>query len=341
MSVAAMIGHLLLERLSRRILPRVPETDAVMAAPAQVDAFMASGRGAGMLAHLYFFNAVMSVPVIRAGDVVLDLACGPANQLAQIARLHPRSQFIGIDASPAMLALARATLADIPNAQVQPGDITQLSSLESASIDCVLCTMSLHHLPDSAALEHAMREIRRVLKPEGGVYLADFGRLKRTATQRYFAHDRADEQSPQFTEDFLLSLRAAFSIDELRAATAALAAPLSRHATALAPFLMIFRSAARGAIDDGLVARVEESYRRLSDLQRRDVDNLVRWFRLGGLALPAGINLADGESRQRRAGRRSATSMDRSPARTTAMTPSAETVLRELQQSAAEGQRNA
>ena len=308
MSVAAMIGHLLLERLSRRILPRIPETDAVMVTPAQIDAFRESGRDAGLLAHLYFFNAVMSLPVIRAGDVVLDLACGPANQLAQIARLHPQTQFIGIDASQSMLEQARATLANISNANVQHGDITQLSSLASASIDCVLCTMSLHHLPDIAALDRAMREIRRVLKPDGGIYFADFGRLKRNATQRYFAHDRSDEQSPQFTADFLLSLRAAFSADEMHAATTALATSLSRHATALAPFLMIFRSAARGAIDDGVGTRVEEHYRELSDLQRRDFHNLVRWFRLGGLALPDGLSLGGGGSPQHRASLQSATS---------------------------------
>lgn len=316
MSVPRMIAHLLLERCSRKLLSRVPETDAVMAAPDQVDAFAASGRDEGLLAHLYFFHAVMSLPVIRPGDTVLDLACGPANQLAQIARLHPGARFIGVDASPAMLERARATLAPLPHASAQPGDITHLPAIAPASIDCVLCTMSLHHLPDVAALDRAMREIRRVLKPGGGIYLADFGRLKRAATQRYFAHDRADEQSQQFTEDFLQSLRAAFSIDELRAATAALDTPLALHATALAPFLMVARSTARGAIDGDTAARVQRSYRALSRVQQRDFDNLVRWFRVGGLSLPDDINSGGGESRRRWPHRSAAAPASLAPPRT-------------------------
>lgn len=281
-----MIGHLLLERLSRRTQPRIPETDAVMAAPEQIAAFMQSGRDEGLLAHLYFFHAVMSLPVIRPGDTVLDLACGPGNQLARIAQLHPQSRFIGVDASPGMLELARETLIDAPNVALQHGDIAQLHSIASASIDCVTCTMSLHHLPDTAALTQVMREIRRVLKPDGGVYLADFGRLKRAATQRYFAFDRDAEQSPPFTDDFLRSMQAAFSVDELRAAIAALDKPMSESTTALAPFLAIFRSGTRRAIDKLLAAQVSKHYRELSWQQRRDFDNLARWFSLNGAVLP-------------------------------------------------------
>jgi len=263
-----------------------------MAAADQDSAFMESGRDKGRLTHLYVFHAVMSLPVICSGDTVLDLACGPANQLAQIARLHPRTQFIGIDASRTMLELARGTLesASIDNVSLQLGDITQLQPIADASIDCVLCTMSLHHLMDIDALGKAMREVRRVLKPDGGIYIADFGRLKRHATQKFFAYDRADAQSPQFTDDFLHSMRAAFSADELRAAMTALGIPLTQHATALAPFLLIFRSAARHSVDAALTARVTETYRILTGRQQRDFGNLARWFRVGGLSLPCGMD---------------------------------------------------
>jgi SAM-dependent methyltransferase len=296
MSVPQMLVHLLLERCARRLQPRTPETNTVMAAPGQVSAFAASGRDAGLLGHLYFFHAVMSLPVIRPGDVVLDLACGPANQLAHIARLHPQTRFIGIDASEAMIRIARDTLASAPNASVQCGDITQLSDIAPHSVDGVLCTMSLHHLPDISALDRTMREIHRVLKNDGGVYLADFGRLKYATTQHYFALDRASEQSQEFTGDFWQSMRAAFSVGELRAATAALDLPLSQYSTAMADFLVIFRSASRASIDAATAARVARAYRELTRVQQRDFDNLVRWFRLGGMPLPNGINPVGGES---------------------------------------------
>ena len=283
-----MIGHLLRERLTRNVLPRIPETAAVMAAAEQITAFQKGGRDDGILTHIYFFHAVMSLPVIRPGDSVLDLACGPANQLAHIARLQPESRFIGIDAAPGMLEHARAMLTAerIDNVALQTGDITNLSALENGAIDCAICTMSLHHLPDTDALHKTMREIRRVLKPGGGIYLADFGRLKRRATQTYFANDRSELQSPQFTDDFLNSMHAAFSLEEMQTATAELDVPIEHYRTALAPFMMIFRSTPRRAIDAPLAARVKRHYAALTAGQRRDFDNMVRWFRLGGLDLP-------------------------------------------------------
>ena len=282
-----MIAHLLLERMTLRVLPRVPEAMPIMAARDQIAAFMQGGRDDGILTHIYFFHAVMSLPVIRPGDTVLDLACGPANQLALIARLNPEAHFIGVDASPGMLDLARSTLQSqrIGNVELQAGDITNLLAINTASIDGVVCTMSLHHLPDTTTLRQTMREIRRILKPHGGVYLADFGRLKRAATQRYFANDRIELQSKQFTEDFLNSMRAAFSREEFTAATAELGISLQHHQTALAPFMLVFRSAARRAIDTALEMQIKQHYQNLTPRQRRDFDNMVRWFGVGRMEL--------------------------------------------------------
>lgn len=288
MSTLAMAGHLLLERLTTRVLPRIPEPAPIMEAPEQIAAFAQGGRDDGILTHIYFLHALMSLPVICPGDTVLDLACGPANQLLHIARLHPDTRFIGLDASPNMLTVARSTLAEnqINNVELQVGDITRLAEIATARVDCVLSTMALHHLPDTAALHSTMAEIHRVVKPGGGIYLADFGRLKRSATQKFFAHDRAELQSAQFTDDFLNSMRAAFSAAEFAVATAALGLPLQHYQTALAPFMMIGRSATRRALDAALKARVAVHYRNLTLRQSRDFTNIARWFRIGGLALP-------------------------------------------------------
>jgi len=278
----------LLEQCSGKILPRQPEAQAVMEDPAQLLAFMQSGQGEGMLGYVYLFHAMMSLPLIRSGDTVLDLACGPANQLACLASLHPQADFIGLDASAGMLQLAADNLAGagLANTRLLQGDIRNMAELDSHSVDCVVCTMSLHHLPDTQALEQTVREIRRVLKPDGGVYLADFGRLKRQATQHFFAHDRADLQSTQFTQDFLHSMRAAFSVAELSAALAAFVPALTCHQTALAPFMVLYRSAARSTLDQAMQQRVRQRYWQLSPARRRDLDNLLRWFGLGGLTLP-------------------------------------------------------
>ncbi|NWK78683.1 class I SAM-dependent methyltransferase [Aquitalea sp. LB_tupeE] len=296
MSAPAMLVHLLLEQLARHPLPRIPETAAVMEDPLQVAAFADSGKDQGILNYIYLFHSLMSAALIAPGDVVLDLACGPANQLLRHARLHPDAHFIGMDASARMLELAEQNLreAGVHNVSLQQGDMTRLDGMAAAGTDVVTCTMSLHHLADSTALQHCTQQIARILRPQGGVYLADFGRLKRRATQRFFAYDRMDLQSPAFTADFLNSLQAAFSLTELQQAAAVLASAPACYYTALAPFMVVLRSTPRRAIDPGLQQRAQAAYQQLIPGEQRDLCNLLRWFRPGGLRLPDGLMLTGG-----------------------------------------------
>lgn len=288
MSGSAMLAHMLLERFSRQLQPRVPEPDLVMDDPAQIAAFQACGRREGVLGPVYFYHAVQALPAILPGDRVLDLACGPANQLAEMADLNPDTEFVGVDMAPHMLEQARDTLDrhGLRNVQLALADIRRLDDFNDASFDVVTCTLSLHHMPDTRALGQALREAARVLRPGGGVFLADFGRLRRRATQHYFAHDRAAEQTPQFTQDYLNSLRAAFSQDELEAAAVPLPAGLTWHRTALAPFLLMARRARQDGTVGPAAERARRRYRQMSEAQQRDVMALSGWFQASGLALP-------------------------------------------------------
>ena len=77
--------------------PRVPEPDLVMESVAQTASFSQAGDKGGVLAFLYLYNALQISAVLQAGDRVLDLACGPAHQLVQVARLNPEVRFVGLD----------------------------------------------------------------------------------------------------------------------------------------------------------------------------------------------------------------------------------------------------
>lgn len=291
MSGPALLAHLIFERLSRRLLDRVPEPDLIMQEPAQLAAFVESGREDGALAFTHFFHALQITPLIQPGDHVLDLACGPANQLAQIAVLNPQARFTGLDASPNMLQLARGTLAHsgVRNVQLVSGDMSHLRDFEDASMDGVISTMSLHHLPDLAALQATVREIGRVLRPGGAVYLVDFGRFKRVSTQRFFSLDRRSYQSEQFTRDYFNSLRAAFSLEELSHAVAQLGERVTRYATPLAPFMVVFKTASRRALDPASELAARRHYARLSALQQQDFRVFARWFRGAGYRLPCDL----------------------------------------------------
>ena len=285
-----MLAHLIVERLSRRVLPRVPEPSelVVMDNLAQNEAFELVGREDGILASIYLYQALQITSLVNPGDRVLDLGCGPANLLAQVAQLIPQAHFIGIDASPGMLNCARQTMKRSGVANIEPvlGDMTTLAEFADASFDCVISTMSLHHLPNEAALSAALCATRRVLKPGGGLYLIDFGRFKRAATQRFFAEDRSDMQPENFTRDYFNSLRAAFSVDELSRAMQAFGDGVTRYTTALAPFMVIFKSAACREPDEPTRQVARELYRRLNASQQKDFRLYARWLRAGGLELP-------------------------------------------------------
>jgi ubiquinone/menaquinone biosynthesis C-methylase UbiE len=289
MSVSVLL-HLLRERLSWRQQPRVPEPDLVMESLVQATSFSEAGEEGGVLAFLYLYNALQITSILQPGDRVLDLACGPANQLAQIARLNPDVRFIGIDASPTMLECAQRTLARarVSNVELVQGDMTRLVGVDDGSMDCVICTMSLHHLPDQTALGATLCEVRRVLKPTGSFYLVDFGRLKNLSTQRFFADDL--RQSAQFTQDYFNSLRAAFSVQELSAAVVQLGPDVQRHVTALAPFIMVFQSALQRPLDGPTRQRAKQAFANLPTTQQHNFHSLASWFRLSGYPLPCNLD---------------------------------------------------
>jgi ubiquinone/menaquinone biosynthesis C-methylase UbiE len=288
MSIATMV-HLLRERFYWGAQERAPEPDLVMESQAQTDAFALAGEQGGVLAFLYLYNALQISTLIQTGDQVLDLACGPANQLLYMARLNPTVRFTGVDASRSMLQLAQAAIArsQLGNVQLQPGDITHLDTIATASMDCVTCTMSLHHLPDRSALSATVQEIRRVLKPGGRVFLVDFGRFKLKSTQRFFADELG--QSAQFTQDYFNSLRAAFSVAELQTAAKALGAGTQVHATALAPFMVVIRSDSRIPWQSSALQLAQTEFNQLSPAQKHNYRNIENWFKMGGHAPPCAL----------------------------------------------------
>ena len=95
---------------------------------------------------------------------VLDAACGTGrHSLWLAAQGHT---VVGIDASPDMLAKARAKL---PDARFEQGELTALP-LPDASVDAALCALALVHLPD---LRPALAELARVVRPGGRIVISD------------------------------------------------------------------------------------------------------------------------------------------------------------------------
>lgn len=109
-------------------------------------------------------------PVVRAlidalpPGRALDAACGTGRHTKYLVeRGH---HVIGIDATPAMLAKART---DLPAVPFRIGDLLALP-LETASVDAVVCALTLTHF---ARLDPPIAELSRVLRPGGRLIVSD------------------------------------------------------------------------------------------------------------------------------------------------------------------------
>lgn len=115
----------------------------------------------------------LAIGPIHPGEVVLDHACGAGTDLLLAARrLSGRGQAIGVDMTPAMCEVAnraveRAGLSRI--VEVRQGVYEDLS-IRDAAIDVVISNGVLNLAPDK---RQVLREIARVLRPGGRLYMAD------------------------------------------------------------------------------------------------------------------------------------------------------------------------
>ena len=108
--------------------------------------------------------AVLDALDLAGAETIADIGCGNGRYLAEIGRRGHRGSRVGIDASPGMLAAARAKS---PGVGLAVGDAATLP-LRDGAVDLTLAMHMLYHLPDPAA---AIAELRRVTKPGGLVVL--------------------------------------------------------------------------------------------------------------------------------------------------------------------------
>ncbi|GHG83699.1 class I SAM-dependent methyltransferase [Pseudodonghicola xiamenensis] len=101
----------------------------------------------------------------RAGEHVLDLACGTGVITRQTAKLAP-ARLTAVDHSPEMLDVARSLAASAGlDADWVEADAAELP-FDDDHFDLALCQQALQFFPNRPA---ALCELRRVVKPEGRV----------------------------------------------------------------------------------------------------------------------------------------------------------------------------
>jgi len=157
----------------------------------------------GIAAEYAVRNAAVYDAIIEYGSLLLahigpdarllDLGCGPGRDATWLAARG--ASVIGADLSAGMLALARVAI---------PGNLVQLDMRQlpfrNGAFAGVWGMASLLHLP-KAEMAGALREIRRVVTPNGGLVLGLQAGTEEgwedspydTAVQRYFARYQLEE----------------------------------------------------------------------------------------------------------------------------------------------------
>lgn len=121
-----------------------------------------------------FREEILRLATLRPGESVLDVGCGTGTlAIASKNQVGPSGSVYGIDASPEMIARARAK-AIKRHVKVEFGNAAaEVLPFPDARFDVILSTIMLHHLPRKVR-QQAAREIRRVLMPGGRAVIVDF-----------------------------------------------------------------------------------------------------------------------------------------------------------------------
>ncbi len=151
---------------------------------------------------------------------VMDLGCGPADVTARFAQAYPGWQIDGVDGAPAMLAFGRAHVAAAGLAArvrlhqaVLPND-----PLPGGGYQVILSNSLLHHLHAPQVLWQA---VRAAAAPGAAVYVTDLRRPADEGKLRQLVDTYSAPEPAVLRRDFEASLRAAFTVREVRAQLAA------------------------------------------------------------------------------------------------------------------------
>ncbi|MBL8227292.1 MAG: methyltransferase domain-containing protein [Bryobacterales bacterium] len=123
-----------------------------------------------------------------AGKRVLDVGCGKGRFARVLLDANPRARICAFDLSVAMLTYA-------PGAMSRVSGTMTILPFRDASFDCVYATESLEH---AVAIDTAVREMCRVLKPGGRLVIIDknaehWGKLKTPEWEKWFRREELEK----------------------------------------------------------------------------------------------------------------------------------------------------
>lgn len=144
---------------------------------------------------------------------VVDMGCGPGDIAIRLARSHPTCRITGIDASSPMIACAeqavqKAGFTDRIRFLCQRFQDVTLP----APADAIISNSLAHHVPNPLQFWYG---IKTLIKPGGPVLVMDLLRPDSLEDAQAIVDQYAAHEPERLQQDFLHSLLAAFTEDEV------------------------------------------------------------------------------------------------------------------------------
>jgi ubiquinone/menaquinone biosynthesis C-methylase UbiE len=196
----------MIERIARR-----PEPE-IMDLPEEAEAY---ARADFSDVNDAFVRRLLELAGPRETARAVDLGCGPADIPIRLLRIRPRWRVAAVDASPAMLDLARKAVAQAGLAHAVDFVLADAKSraLPDAAFDVVFSNSILHHIADVAPF---WAQVRRIAAPRALLFLRDLARPAEATEAAAIVARYAGNESPLLREEFQRSLLAAYTPDEVR-----------------------------------------------------------------------------------------------------------------------------
>ncbi len=109
---------------------------------------------------------------ISPTDTILDVACGTGEFERLLLAEYSSQQIVGVDISEKMLAIAKQKFSAYPQVSFHIASASNLP-FDNDSFDVIVSANSFHYFDDPLA---SLKEMRRVLKPDGKVIILDWCR---------------------------------------------------------------------------------------------------------------------------------------------------------------------
>jgi len=151
----------------------------------------------------------------------LDVGTGTGLIPIELCRRAPAARVLGVDLAASMLDLGRRNVERAALSGAISLELRDAKALPHAdgSFSAVVSNSIVHHIPEPSAV---LREMLRVLRPGGVLFVRDLHRPERDGDVTALVDTYAGDSTAHQRALFDASLRAALTLDELRAMLRAL-----------------------------------------------------------------------------------------------------------------------